>query len=72
MRVQLDLAQVGSGSHIFLDGREVSSDVRAVEVRAGVHELTTMVVEYNCVEVVVNGEVDVIHHCPYREEDEDA
>lgn len=69
MKVHLQLEPAAQQSKVLLDGVDQSSNIRAVTVNAEVGQLTTVEIEYACVEVVVNGETEVIHVCPYPPEE---
>lgn len=66
VKVDMSLTPNGKDCQIMLDGVDVSNDVRAVEVRAEVGEVTHAVLEYVCYEEPTGlaGEFDVEHRCP--------
>lgn len=55
---RFDLAPVARDSRVYKDGEDISSQVRAVTIRAAVGEMTRVVVEYVNVEAAVDAEVE--------------
>jgi hypothetical protein len=64
MKVEFKVGQRGADSRLILDDVDVSHHVRKVTVESDVHDLSVMIVEYACVEGIVNGEAIIYHQCP--------
>ena len=71
--VKLTLPAVrGADASIVVDGKDLTNRVREITVRASTSDVTTVEIEYVCIEgVEIDGTARVIHNCPLADESED-
>jgi hypothetical protein len=68
-------ATPGPENKVVIDGVDITNRVRSIRFEAGAdrNSVTTLVVEYLCIEgVEVDGIAYVRHNCPLAEEDKSA
>lgn len=65
-KIELNLGPSGHNSTVVIDGVDISSNVRRIEVVADVEEMTSIVIHYVCRgSVAVFGSPNlVVHVCP--------
>lgn len=59
--VQVKLRE--TGGEVVVNGEDLSSRLRSVEITAGVGDLTMVTVTYACATVLLDGKAKVIHAC---------
>lgn len=63
-KIALTGGPTGSQTRLEIDGTDISHRVQSVTVEVGVDQVMTATVEYHCQEVVIDGDVHVVHVCP--------
>ena len=63
--VTFHVTETGENATLYIDEVEVSHKVKAVSIHTSVDHISTMIVEYACVEGIVDGELVIVHKCPH-------
>jgi len=63
-QVKLGLARTGNDSTVEVDGVDITNRISRLVITTGVGNVTELVLEYACVDVLAHGSAVVRHVCP--------